>query len=98
MVVDKEQVFIGSANFDPRSLRLNTETGLLIRSEALARQVHDAISVDFLPRNSWRLRIAESGQVQWVSDEKTLDHLPSDSVMQSIEDWFFAHLPIEGEM
>jgi len=98
MVVDKEQVFIGSANFDPRSLRLNTETGLLIRSEALAQQVHDAISVDFLPRNSWHLRIAESGQVQWVSDEKTLDHLPSQSAMQSIEDWFFAHLPIEGEM
>jgi len=98
MVVDKEQVFIGSANFDPRSLKLNTETGLLIRSVALAQQVHDAISVDFLLRNAWHLRIAASGQVEWVSDEETLDHLPSQSAMQSIEDWFFAHLPIEGEM
>ena len=98
MVVDKEQVFIGSANFDPRSLKLNTETGLLIRSEALAQQVHDAISVDFLSRNAWHLRIAASGQVEWVSDEETLEHLPSNSAMQSIEDWFFAHLPIEGEM
>jgi len=98
MLVDREKVFIGSANFDPRSLRMNTETGLLIHSEELAQQVHDAIFIDFLPQNSWHLRIAESGQVQWVSDEQELDHIPSQSFMQSIEDWFFAHLPIEGEM
>jgi putative cardiolipin synthase len=98
MLVDNEKVFIGSANFDPRSLRMNTETGLLIHSEELAQQVHDAIFIDFLPRNSWHLRIEESGQVQWVSDEQKLNHIPSQSFMQSIEDWFFAHLPIEGEM
>jgi putative cardiolipin synthase len=98
MLIDREKVFIGSANFDPRSLRMNTETGLLIDSEELAQQVHDAIFIDFLPQNAWHLRIAESGQVQWVSDEQELDHLPSQSYMQSIEDWFFAHLPIEGEM
>ena len=40
MLIDKEKVFIGSANFDPRSLRMNTETGLLIHSEELAQQVH----------------------------------------------------------
>jgi len=98
MLVDKEKVFIGSANFDPRSLRMNTETGLLVHSEELAQQVYDAILIDFLPQNSWHLRIDESGQVQWVSDEQKLNHIPSQSFMQSIEDWFFAHLPIEGEM
>ncbi len=98
MLVDKDKVFIGSANFDPRSLRLNTETGLLIHSEELAQQVHDAIIIDFLPENAWHLQIDESGQVQWVSDEQKLNHIPSQSFMQSIEDWFFAHLPIEGEM
>jgi len=98
MLVDREKVFIGSANFDPRSLRMNTETGLLIHSPELGQQIYDAISGDFLPRNSWHLRINESGQVQWVSDEQELDHLPAQSFMQNIEDWFFAHLPIEGEM
>ena len=98
MLVDKDKVFIGSANFDPRSLRMNTETGLLIHSEELAQQVHDAIFIDFLPQNAWHLQIEESGQVQWVSDEEKLNHIPSQSFMQSIEDWFFAHLPIEGEM
>ncbi len=98
MLVDREKVFIGSANFDPRSLRLNTETGLLIHSEELAQQVHDAIAVDFLPRNSWHLRITESGQVHWVSDDQELDHQPAQSFMQNLEDWFFSHLPIEDEM
>lgn len=98
MLVDREKVFIGSANFDPRSLRLNTETGLLIHSEELAQQVYDAIAVDFLPRNSWHLRIEESGQVRWISDDQELDHQPAQSFMQNLEDWFFSHLPIEDEM
>jgi putative cardiolipin synthase len=35
-VFDKERVFIGSMNLDPRSIDINTEIGLLIDSEELA--------------------------------------------------------------
>ncbi|MGA7279015.1 MAG: phospholipase D family protein, partial [Desulfocapsaceae bacterium] len=35
LVIDRDKVFIGSANLDPRSLRLNTEMGLLVYSESL---------------------------------------------------------------
>jgi putative cardiolipin synthase len=38
-VFDRKRVFIGSMNFDRRSLHLNTEIGLLIDSPELARQV-----------------------------------------------------------
>ena len=30
--MDRERIFIGSFNFDPRSVRYNTEPGLVIRS------------------------------------------------------------------
>lgn len=39
--IDGRQVFVGSFNFDPRSALLNTEMGLMIDSEMLARGVTD---------------------------------------------------------
>lgn len=98
MVVDRQSVFLGSANFDARSARINTEDGLLIHSEALSQQVLDALSSDFLPRNAWQLSLSDRGHVRWMSDEESLDHQPAQSFMQRIEDWFFSRLPIEGEM
>jgi putative cardiolipin synthase len=98
MVVDGSRVFIGSANFDARSLRINTEMGLLIESDELGQQVLDAIAVDFLPQNAWHNSRNEEGKLQWVSDDEVLDSQPAASFMQRIEDWFFAHLPLEDEM
>lgn len=53
MVVDSKIVYIGTFNFDPRSENLNTEVGVIIRNEALARKVEAAIETDMLPGNSW---------------------------------------------
>ena len=98
MTLDDEKVFIGSANFDPRSLRLNTEMGLIVHSETLTKEVNDALLLDMKPENSWSLRLTESGEVQWVSDSEVLNHQPVQSFMQAIEDWFFSLLPIENKM
>ena len=98
MIVDQNKVFIGSANFDPRSLKINTEMGLIVDSEALNQQLRQATAPDFLPRNAWHLRLTDAGQIEWISDDRTLKHQPAQSFMQRIEDWFFAHLPIENEM
>ena len=38
-VVDEERTFVGSMNMDPRSARINTEAGIVIRSAPLARLV-----------------------------------------------------------
>jgi putative cardiolipin synthase len=37
-VLDRERLFVGSMNFDQRSMHLNTEIGLIIDSPALAQQ------------------------------------------------------------
>ena len=42
--VDQEQIYVGSFNFDPRSMFLNTEMGFVIESAHLAQQVRDAFS------------------------------------------------------
>ena len=53
MVVDGKAVYIGTFNFDPRSENLNTEVGVIIHDEALARAVEAAIETDMAPGNSW---------------------------------------------
>jgi len=98
LVIDWDKVFIGSANLDPRSLRLNTEMGLLVYSEALNAEVRSMVESDFSQDNAWHLKLDEDGNIIWVSGNVVLTSQPAGSFMQRIEDWFFMHLPIEDEM
>ncbi|NWF36984.1 phospholipase D family protein [Mariprofundus sp. KV] len=53
VVIDSSKLFIGTFNLDPRSVNLNTETGVIIENQELAKQVEAAIVEDLLPENSW---------------------------------------------
>jgi putative cardiolipin synthase len=62
--LDRSQVFIGSMNFDPRSVRHNTECGLVIDSEATAR----AIAAFFETRIrevAYEVRLDEQDRLVW---------------------------------
>jgi len=54
MVIDEELIFIGTFNLDPRSANLNTEVGVLVESDVLARQLTQSIERDIQPENSWQ--------------------------------------------
>jgi putative cardiolipin synthase len=98
ILLDDDLSFVGSANLDPRSLRLNTEMGLLVRSRELNRQLREAFGVDFDRRNAWRLEGLPDGSVRWVGDDQVLTVQPAESTWQRLEDWFFSGLPIRNEM
>jgi len=98
LIFDDDTVFVGSANLDPRSLRINTEMGLLIESPALNSELRDFLKPDFSPRNAWRLQLDGDSRMTWVSDDEILNHQPTHSYMRRIEDWFLTLLPIEDEM
>lgn len=53
LVIDDRLAFIGSYNLDPRSENLNTEVGLLIEDEAIARALRAEIEHDMRAENSW---------------------------------------------
>ena len=42
--VDQKQIYVGSFNFDPRAMFLNTEMGFVIESAGLVQKVRDAFS------------------------------------------------------
>jgi putative cardiolipin synthase len=98
ILLDDDLSFVGSANLDPRSLNINTEMGLLVRSKDLSRQLRNAFGVDFETRNAWHLEETPDGNVQWVGDDQVLSEQPAESQLQRLEDWFFSGLPIADKM
>lgn len=63
--IDRSRVFVGSFNFDPRSLKLNTEMGFVIESPALARNVANTFG-DTLATRAYEVRPGRNGKLQWV--------------------------------
>jgi putative cardiolipin synthase len=98
LLIDNHLSYIGSANLDPRSLNLNTEMGLLIKSSEFNKLVREVVALDFHQRNAWHLQAHEDGSLRWVADDTVLDEQPAESTLQRLEDWFLSILPIEDEM
>ena len=48
IIFDHDRVFLGSANLDPRSMRINTEMGLLVESESLNSGISHGAGTGFL--------------------------------------------------
>ncbi len=74
--VDEQLTFIGSFNFDPRSTMLNTEMGVLIKSEKLANRIHQHFD-DKLPNDAYTLSLNEANKIIWrekVSESTYLEH------------------------
>ena len=59
LVADHERVFIGSANLDPRSRNLNTETGIMIDSRELAQQALALFHRSTAPESSFRVELRD---------------------------------------
>jgi len=54
-VLDRERLFVGSMNFDQRSMHLNTEIGLIIDSPELAQQAARRFEAMASPPNSYQV-------------------------------------------
>jgi len=99
---DREIVFIGSLNFDPRSRYLNTEIGVLIYSEELARQVAD-ISLEMMkPENSWQTKVDDNGSLVWEEtnngSHRTYKSDPEASGWRKFKTFIFSLLPVEKHL
>jgi putative cardiolipin synthase len=93
MVIDRERVFVGSMNFDPRSAQLNTEMGVFVESPALAQALATVIERDMQPANSWRVEIGPDGRPTWTNDRETVSSQPARNTWQRVEDMFFMLFP-----
>lgn len=63
--IDRREIFVGSFNFDPRSVRLNSEMGLLISSPALAAALSETLD-RVLSRSAYEVRLGPDGSLEWI--------------------------------
>jgi len=93
MVIDRERVFIGSMNLDPRSIQINSEMGVIVDSPGLAEQLARAMERDMAKDNAWRVTLDASGQVRWTAGDRVLTAQPARNFWQRIEDVIFMAFP-----
>lgn len=101
IIIDREQLFIGSLNFDPRSIEINTEVGLFIHSSDAANDYRKLVVKD-LPRYTYQVELDERGRLRWVyrdQGEETYYHKePGTSAWKRFKLGFFRLLPIEDQL
>jgi len=94
--VDGSRVFVGSFNFDPRSVNLNTEMGFLIRSNSLAAQIDRDFKT--LPSIAYEVVLDEQDSLVWIEREGnqlTKYQLePNATLWRKMVVFFFSLLPI----
>ena len=102
IVFDRESVFIGSFNLDPRSASINTEAGLYVESAELAEQVIAYMDEGALPRNSYRVLLDDEGDLVWITEtdgvEVEFHKDPETGFWDRFVSGLIALLPIEHQL
>lgn len=103
-VFDRKKLFVGSMNFDYRSLKLNTEIGLLIDSPALAEQAGKRFDAIAQPANCYipHLTAADAfghRQLAWRTEDngKTVELKtePAGNAVRGIQANLLSLLPLD---
>ena len=101
-VFDRTAVFVGSMNLDQRSVRLNTEMGLIIESEPLAGAIADRFKALTTPENAYQVMLEPSDTLVWQTREQgsalELRKEPARSGWQRFELHCLALLPLDREL
>lgn len=95
-------VFIGSANFDPRSANLNSEVGLVVESAMLQERISNALD-KYLPLIAYELKLNPQGEVIWIEHHKDgtrteYSHDPQSTRFQRFSMQAVSSLPFEWMM
>ena len=107
-VFDRERLFMGSMNFDQRSMHINTEVGLIIDSPELAGQTAMRFDGMVQPGNSYGVHWepgsdGSSPRLSWHTEQdgRPVDYRrepASGGNWQRFKVWLLSLLPLSGEL
>jgi putative cardiolipin synthase len=69
IIVDRQQVLVGSMNFDPRSRQDNTESALLLQSAQLGANLGALFDEAVRPDDAYRVVLAGPGTLNWIAEQ-----------------------------
>lgn len=97
--IDGESLFVGSFNFDPRSVHINTELGFVIESPELAQVMEDHFE-EQVRITAYEVVLDEKGDLEWIErngeEEIRHSHDPGSGLFKRMLVSIFSFLPIEG--
>jgi len=97
MIFDRQKTFVGSFNFDPRSVLWNTEVGVLVDSPELTEYLRELALQGMAPAISYQARL-ENDRVVWVTEDNgkihTLYKEPGDW-WRRLNAWFSSAVGLE---
>jgi putative cardiolipin synthase len=100
-LVDRRAGFVGSLNFDPRSISLNTEMGLLFADPAIAAEMHAIFAEQISADASYRV-VLDDGAVRWTDDEADPPRIwarePEAGIWRRVTCAVLGLLPIESQL
>jgi cardiolipin synthase C len=99
--VDDRAGFVGSMNFDPRSISLNTEMGLVFEDRALVCQIRELFADETSPQKSFRICI-ENEKIVWQDEVegrlRTLRDEPRTTFRRKLVARVIGWLPVESQL
>ena len=96
-VFDRQKVFVGSVNLDPRSIVLNTEAGVLVHQPELANELVGLFRHWTSDEFAFELQL-DDGALRWEAAGESWDREPHASRFRRTAAWFLGWLPIEGQL
>jgi cardiolipin synthase C len=100
-IVDDRAGFVGSMNFDPRSISLNCEMGILFEDAALAGRILEVFADETSPPKSYRIRV-DGGAIVWQDEAdgnvRTLRDEPGAPFSRKIAAILIGWLPVESQL
>jgi putative cardiolipin synthase len=100
-IVDRQKLFVGSFNFDPRSANLNTELGVIIDSPEMAGPAVDWVD-EALPRATYEVTLNDKGKLVWTGQRDGEPEIwtkePRTGFWTRFNVSFMRILPIKGQL
>ncbi|SDA98528.1 phospholipase D family protein [Mesorhizobium qingshengii] len=99
--VDGKTGFVGSFNFDPRSVSLNAEMGVLFEDERLVAELRQQFKSEISPEASYRLEL-KNNVLHWRGCDagrlRNYTHEPEAVIFRRILSALVRYLPIESQL
>jgi len=100
-IVDDTELFLGSFNWDPRSIDINTELGVIMKSPELARWARERLAASS-DTDNYEVVLNDKGKVRWVDragdEEIVLDKEPQTGWWRRFTVGFYRILPVKGQL
>ncbi|ABV94943.1 putative phospholipase D protein [Dinoroseobacter shibae DFL 12 = DSM 16493] len=100
--IDDRYLFVGSFNWDPRSVNINTEMGILIDSPTFTANASEALS-EALEAEAFAVRLEEDNRISWTETDpdgtqRIYYHEPTGSPWDHFVAGLYALLPIGSQL